>query len=112
MVDKSTHAQKVERTGYEEEEKWIDLATVQGYRRIVMCQGIRDEVQLQLEGMASDSGPDTDQGGQQWKEVLLAMCSRRLLPTEWLNKVQLCSLNMSKIPCRIWSKCFFLQILL
>lgn len=65
----------------------MDLATVQGYRRAVMCQDVRDELQLQLGSMASCGKQDSKQSEHGWQEVLLAMCNRRLLPTNWLNKV-------------------------
>ena len=73
--------------GYCEEEEWIDLATVKGYRGIVMCQDIRDELMLHL---ATD-GAGADEAGegelQDWQKVVIAMCEGRLLPTPWLNKV-------------------------
>lgn len=74
-------------TGFWQEDEWIDLATVQGYRRQVMCQEVLDEVQLQLDSMASHTEHNNDQSEEQLREFLLAMCNRRLLPTDWLNKV-------------------------
>lgn len=50
----------------------LDLGTVEGYRRAVMCQGIRDEVEETL-------------GAGAWAELLPAVCRGRLVPTPWLN---------------------------
>lgn len=58
-----------------DESRWIDTGTVAGYRRVVMCQEARDEVEAALPPGA-DPAP-----------LLLSMCARRLLPTPWLNKV-------------------------
>ena len=58
-----------------DESRWIDTGTVAGYRRVVMCQEARDEVEAAL-----PPGADT-------APLLLSMCARRLLPTPWLNKV-------------------------
>lgn len=75
--------------GYCEEEEWIDLATVKGYRRIVMCQDIRDELMLHLATDSADAD-EADEGElQDWQKVVIAMCEGRLLPTPWLNKVSL-----------------------
>ncbi|KAL3143189.1 hypothetical protein ABBQ38_002046 [Trebouxia sp. C0009 RCD-2024] len=67
--------------GYCDEQDWIELSTVKGYRRIVMCQEVRDELDINLA---------LPEGGQQeeeeWQRVLIAMCDGRLLPTPWLNK--------------------------
>lgn len=74
--------------GYCEEEDWIDLATVKGYRRIVMCQEVRDELDANL--TKHDSGQEEEQDDAQeeeWQRILIAMCDGRLLPTPWLNKV-------------------------
>jgi len=76
--------------GYCEEEDWIELSTVAGYRRIVMCQEVRDELDLNL---AEDTDCQIDEeernpnNMQQWQKVAIAMCDSRLLPTPWLNKV-------------------------
>ena len=51
------------------------MATVAGYRRVVMCQEARDEVEPAL-------AP-----GESVAALLLSMCERRLMPTPWLNKV-------------------------
>lgn len=51
----------------------LDLGTVQGYRRAVMCQGVRDEVEETL-------------GVGVWATLLPAMCRNRLMPTPWLNR--------------------------
>ena len=73
--------------GYCEEEEWIDLATVKGYRRIVMCQEVRDELMLHLAPDGADAD-EADEGElQDWQKVIIAMCEGRLLPTPWLNKV-------------------------
>lgn len=50
------------------------LHTVKGYKRVVMEQGIRDDVEAVLGG-----GPCPD--------FLRAMCDGRLEPTPWLNQV-------------------------
>ena len=46
-----------------------------GYRRVVMCQEARDELEAAL-ALGADAAP-----------LLLSVCDRRLLPTPWLNKV-------------------------
>jgi Cupin-like domain len=51
----------------------LDLGSVRGYRRAMMCQDIRDEVEEAL-GVGS------------WASLLPAMCRNRLLPTPWLNR--------------------------
>lgn len=51
----------------------LDLGTVLGYKRALMCQGVRDEVEESL-------------GQGAWAEFLPAMCRGRLRPTPWLNK--------------------------
>lgn len=61
--------------GHGEEGEWIDLGTVRGYHRIVFCQSIRDDVDATL-------------GAGEWARLLPAVCEGRLVPTEWLNKVQ------------------------
>lgn len=50
----------------------LDLGTVSGYKRALMCQGVRDEVEETL-------------GRGAWAEFLPAMCRGRLRPTPWLN---------------------------
>ena len=63
--------------GYEDEENWLDIGTVKGYRRVVMCEEVREEIRTVL--------------GEQTciKDFLLAMCDDRLQPTPWLNKVRM-----------------------
>ena len=51
------------------------MATVAGYRRVVMCQEARDEAEPALAPGGSIAA------------LLLSMCERRLMPTPWLNKV-------------------------
>ena len=51
----------------------LDLGTVMGYKRAVMCQDVRDEVEQGV-------GPGT------WATALPAICANRLMPTPWLNK--------------------------
>ena len=58
-----------------DEARHIDVATVAGYRRVVMFQEARDEVEAAL-------AP-----GESAAALLLSMCERRLMPTPWLNKV-------------------------
>ena len=53
----------------------IDVATVAGYRQVVMCQEVRDEIEAVI-------GPDASV-----RDMLLGMCDRRLLPTPWVNQV-------------------------
>ncbi len=50
------------------------LPQVKGYRRIVFCQGVRDDVEEAL-------------GAGAWADLLPRMCEGRLVPTPWLNKV-------------------------
>lgn len=57
------------------EEESIDLGTVKGYNSIACFQMIRDEVEFNL-------------GRLKVEELLMAMCNGRLLPTNWLNKVE------------------------
>ena len=66
----------------DEEEAWIDLDTVQGYKRTVMCEAVRDEVARNL---GETPGACT--------ELLNGMTQRRLMPTPWLNQV--CKLRVS-----------------
>lgn len=47
---------------------------VKGYRRIVFCQSVRDDVDGAL-------------GGNAWADLMPRMCEGRLVPTPWLNKV-------------------------
>ena len=47
---------------------------VKGYRRILFCQTVRDDVDGAL-------------GGGAWASLLPRMCQGRLVPTPWLNKV-------------------------
>lgn len=63
--------------GYDDEENWLDVGTVKGYKRVVMCQEVREEIRTVL--------------GEQTciKDFLQAMCDDRLLPTPWLNKVRM-----------------------
>ena len=65
--------------GYDDEENWLDIGTVKGYKRVVMCQEVREEIRTVL--------------GERTciKDFLLAMCDDRLQPTPWLNKVRMLS---------------------
>ena len=74
--------------GYCEEQEWIDLSTVKGYRRTVMCQEVRDELEINLVAQP-DCGQqgDEEEEEEEWQRILIAMCDGRLLPTPWLNKV-------------------------
>jgi hypothetical protein len=65
-----------ETAAHDEEERCIDVATVPGYRQVVMCQEVRDEIEAVIGAEASV------------KDILLAMCNKRLLPTPWLNQVR------------------------
>ena len=47
---------------------------VKGYRRVVFCQSVRDDVEDAL-------------GEGAWADLLPRMCQGRLVPTPWLNKV-------------------------
>lgn len=76
--------------GYCEEQEWIDLSTVKGYCRTVMCQGVRDELKANLPQL--DCGPKGHEDKQneeeeEWQRTLIGMCDGRLLPTPWLNQV-------------------------
>ena len=64
-----------------EEADWINLNTVQGYRRMVFCEAILDELKLNLH----TSGNHSDVIA---RRVLEAICRNRLLPTTWLNRVR------------------------
>ena len=85
-------------SGYCEEEEWIDFATVKGYRRIVMCQEVRDELILNLTDDAANAGEEEEEEDkmQDCQRVVIGMCEGRLLPTPWLNKVMLH--NSSAVP--------------
>ena len=61
----------------DEEEAWIDLDTVQGYKRTVLCEAVRDEVASNL-----GEAPGT------CSQLLSGMTQRRLMPTPWLNQVR------------------------
>ena len=61
--------------GCDDEERWLDVSTVRGYKRVVMCEEVREEVRAVL-GEATDI-----------KEFLLALCDDRLVATPWLNRV-------------------------
>lgn len=61
--------------GCNDEQKWLDVGTVRGYKRVVMCEEVREEVRVVL-GEATDI-----------KEFLLALCDDRLVATPWLNMV-------------------------
>jgi len=78
-------------SGYCEEEEWIDFATVKGYRRIVMCQEVRDELILNLTDDTANAGEEEEEEDkmQDCQRVVIGMCEGRLLPTPWLNKVML-----------------------
>ena len=54
---------------------------------MLMCQDVRDEMHLQLESVAHPSKQNQQQCVEQWQALLLAMCNRRLIPTDWLNMV-------------------------
>ena len=71
--------------GYCEEQEWIDLATVKGCRRIVMCQEVRDELDANFDNDIHDR--DQEDTLAEWQKVLIAMCDGRMMPTPWLNKV-------------------------
>ncbi len=61
--------------GCDDEERWLDVGTVRGYKRVVMSEEVREEVRAVL-GEATDI-----------KEFLLALCDDRLVATPWLNRV-------------------------
>ena len=78
--------------GYDDEENWLDVGTVKGYKRVVMCQEVREEIRTVL-------GEDIC-----IKDFLLAMCEDRLLPTPWLNKVRMLAMLTCPAPlgmCRM-----------
>ncbi len=52
------------------------MATMAGYRQVVMCTEVRDEIEAVIGA------------GAAVKDMLLAMCDRRLVPTPWLNRVR------------------------
>jgi hypothetical protein len=54
---------------------WRAVWQVKGYRRILFCQSVRDDVDGAL-------------GGGAWASLLPRMCEGRLVPTPWLNKVR------------------------
>lgn len=62
---------------------------MRGYRQLVMCQEVRDEIEAVL-------GADANTA-----ELLTAMCDGRLVPTPWLNQASahccalVCSLHVS-----------------
>ena len=63
-----------------EEADWIDLGTVQGYRRMVLCEAVLDELKLNLRSSDNDSDALA-------RRTLEGMCRNRLALTTWLNKV-------------------------
>ena len=62
--------------GGDEEDRFIDPETVDGYKRTVLCEGVRDEI-------AHNLGPTP----AALHQLLQGMTNRRLLPTPWLNQV-------------------------
>ncbi|KAK9868843.1 hypothetical protein WJX84_005438 [Apatococcus fuscideae] len=60
--------------GHGDEEHWVDLKTVVGYRRIVLAQEVRDELDL-----------NTDMADS-WEKLLPGFVDARLLLTPWLNQ--------------------------
>lgn len=66
----------VRAAGSNAELPYIDAETVRGYRRIVMCEAVRDEVAASL-----------GEGAQICQEFLNAMTADRLASTPWLNQV-------------------------
>lgn len=56
------------------EHEKIDLTTVQGYKRMLICESIRDDAEAVL-------------GSDAWMQLLKCVVDQRLLPTSWLNKV-------------------------
>uniref|UniRef100_A0A1D1ZXM2 Cupin-like domain-containing protein n=1 Tax=Auxenochlorella protothecoides TaxID=3075 RepID=A0A1D1ZXM2_AUXPR len=66
----------------------VDLATVKGYKRIVLCQGVRDDVEAVL-------------GQGAWSTFLPSMCEGRLQPTPWLNKNFREPLYLTDVPVRL-----------
>ncbi|KAK9844525.1 hypothetical protein WJX74_003603 [Apatococcus lobatus] len=60
--------------GNGDEDALIDLGTVRGYRRSVLVQELRDEVDLNLCQTGS------------WANLMTAIVDARLFPTPWLNK--------------------------
>lgn len=69
--------------GYDDEENWLDVGTVRGYKRVVMCQEVRYEIRTVL-------GEDASV-----KDFLLALCDDRLVPTPWLNRVGTLNASLS-----------------
>lgn len=63
-------------TEADQEDAYIDLESVRGYKLTVLCEGIRDELRFNL-------GEDA----QACRDVLRGMLDRRLVPTPWLNQV-------------------------
>ena len=64
-----------------EESNWIDLNTVQGYRRIVFSESLLEEIK-------SNSCASSVDGDALARTVLEAICRNRFMPTTWLNKVK------------------------
>lgn len=57
------------------EHERMDLGTVAGYKRVVICQSIRDDAEAILGREAS-------------LELMKHVIDGRLMPTSWLNKVR------------------------
>jgi hypothetical protein len=76
------YTERKTRAAQGEECSWIDVATVQGFRRVVMCQESWDEAAAVV-------------GEEEASRLLKDMVTGRLLPTTWLNEVpQLLSLGL------------------
>jgi hypothetical protein len=60
---------------------------VQGYKRTVMCEAVRDEVASNL-GEASGA----------CSQLLNGMTQRRLMPTPWLNQVCILRVSLLCVP--------------
>lgn len=81
----------------EKEEAWIDLETVRGYKRTVLCEGVREELRLNL----------GDEDLPRCAELLRGITDGRLVPTPWLNQVRRACCRQSR-PARHHTGAFFL----
>jgi len=71
--------------GHGDEYSAIDIGTVKGYKRVVLCQSIRDDVDDNLGLTDNKNNNNNNKSGNMWAVLLPAMCQGRLVPTPWLN---------------------------
>jgi hypothetical protein len=87
--------------GHGDEYSAIAIGTVKGYKRVVLCQSIRDDVDDNLGSADNNIRSSNGNSGNMWAVLLPAMCQGRLVPTPWLNVNFREPLYLSDIPVRL-----------